>query len=165
MSKKEAKLVKHAEPISSVKGNAAVVKVLSGFLASTYTLYVETLNYHWNVTGEHFTTLHALFETQYDELRLAADEMAERIRALGALAPATMREFASLSSIKEPASPPKGGMKMVENLLAHHVACAKEAKKVLDTAQNANDDVTVDMMVGRITVHDKTAWMLRSLLA
>lgn len=165
MSKKETHLVKHAEPAPAVQSNAAVVKALSGFLSSTYTLYIESLNYHWNVTGEHFVTLHSMFEAQYNELRLAADEMAERIRALGAFPPATMREFAALSSIKEPESPPKGGMKMVENLLAHHEACAKEAKKVLDIAQEAGDDVSVDMMVGRITVHDKTAWMLRSLLA
>jgi starvation-inducible DNA-binding protein len=142
-----------------------VVEAFSGFLATTYTLYMETLNYHWNVTGEHFITLHALFETQYDELRLAADEIAERIRAMGGFAPATYREFLVLSSIQEPTTLPKSGMKMVENLLKHHEIASKEAKSVLNIAEAASDDVSVDMMVGRITVHDKTAWMLRSLLA
>jgi starvation-inducible DNA-binding protein len=141
-----------------------VAEALSRFLATTFTLYMETLNFHWNVTGEHFMTLHTLFEEQYEELRLASDEIAERVRALGVVCPGTFREFGKLSAISEPESLPKSEMNMVEQLLKHHELASKEANAVLEIAEKASDDVSVDMMVGRMKVHDKTAWMLRSIL-
>ena len=144
--------------------NQAVVDGLSRVLADSYTLYIKTHGHHWNVTGPDFPALHTMFEDQYTELAGAVDEVAERIRAVGAPAPAGFSAFSRLTSIGE-----KEGdltaQEMVADLLDGHEKVAKTAKVTLDVADAANDDVTVDLMVQRIAVHDKTAWMLRSTLA
>ncbi|WP_421781206.1 Dps family protein [Kiloniella litopenaei] len=141
---------------------AEVAKKLSKFLASTYTLYMKTLYYHWNVTGAQFHSLHALFEQQYEGLHKAGDELAERIRALGHFTPGTFKAYLELSSVEEDEALPKEAQQMVENLLKDNETCSKEARDVLKTAETAGDEVTVDMMVARMAAHDETAWMLRS---
>lgn len=142
----------------------SISKSLSKLLASTYCLYIKTLYYHWNVKGQHFATLHELFETQYQDLHSAGDELAERIRALGHFVPGTMKEFLELSVIQEDKTMPEAAEKMVENLLKDNETLSKEARKILKEAETAEDEITVDMMVGRMTYHDKTAWMLRATL-
>jgi starvation-inducible DNA-binding protein len=137
---------------------------LKKLLADTYTLYLKTHNYHWNVTGPSFATLHALFMEQYTELWAAVDEVAERIRALGAEAPGSYKEFAALTSINEDAKLPDAGG-MIRNLVLGHEAVVKTARKVLQVAQEAGDDATVDLATQRIRIGEKTAWMLRSLTA
>lgn len=144
------------------KARARVVRELSGFLASTYTLYMKTLFYHWNVTGPHFPGLHKMFEEHYQNLHQAGDEIAERIRALGHMTPGTYREFSQLSQVKEDDKLPRDSKVMVENLMKSHEACSLEARSVLKVAEECGDEVTVDMMVGRMAFHDKTAWMLRA---
>lgn len=141
-----------------------VCEKLSGLLASTYMLYLKTLYYHWNVTGKSFLSLHELFETQYDDLHEAGDELAERIRALGHFTPGTVREFQELSTIKDDDSLPSSDDQMIKNLLADNEQCSKEAREVLKVAEEGSDEVTIDMMVARMTYHDKASWMLRSLL-
>lgn len=141
-----------------------VSKKLSGLLASTYLLYLKTLYYHWNVTGANFVGLHGLFENQYNELHLAGDALAERIRALGHFTPGTVREFLQLSTVKDDEKLPATSKDMVANLLAANEHCSNQAREVLAVAEDANDEVTMDMMVDRMTFHDKTAWMLRSIL-
>ena len=139
---------------------------LSHFLADAYTLYLKTHGFHWNVTGPMFNTLHTMFETQYTEQWAAVDEIAERIRALGFLAPGSYAEFAKLSSIKE-ASSEDGAQDwkgMVSQLLAGNEAVCKSARRVLRIAADAGDDPTADLMTQRLQVHEKNAWMLRSLL-
>jgi len=143
---------------------ADVAIELSGFLASTYTLYMKTLYYHWNVTGKSFHSLHKLFEEHYEDLHEAGDELAERIRALGHFTPGTYKEFAKLSVIKEDDKLPDNADKMVENLLKDHELCTQEARKVLKIAEKSEDEVTVDMMVQRMTFHDEAGWMLRSII-
>lgn len=144
------------------QARAKVAQELSGLLASTYTLYMKTLFYHWNVTGSHFPGLHKMFEEQYQQLHLAGDELAERVRALGHMTPGTYREFAQLSQVKEDASLPRDSKKMLENLMKSHETCSLEAREVLEIAEQHGDEVTVDMMVARMGYHDKTAWMLRA---
>ena len=144
------------------KARAKVATELSGFLASTYTLYMKTLFYHWNVTGPHFPGLHKLFEAQYQELHLAGDEIAERVRALGHMTPGTYREFSELSQVKEDDKLPRDSKVMIENLMKSHEACSLEARSVLKVAEECGDEVTMDMMVSRMSFHDKTAWMLRA---
>ena len=137
---------------------------LSRMLADTYTLYLKTHNFHWNVTGPMFQTLHLMFEGQYNELALAVDLVAERIRALGMPAPATYSEFAKLTSIsEEPGVPP--AQDMIRKLLQGHEAVVRTARSVFPTADKANDQPTVDLLTQRMQVHEKTAWMLRSMLA
>lgn len=148
----------------SNQSRTQVCTQLSGLLASTYILYLKTLYYHWNVTGDNFVGLHMLFEQHYKELQEAGDELAERIRALGHFTPGTIREFVSLSSVKDDESLPTSSEQMVRNLLADNERCSQEAREVLQAAEKAEDEVTVDMMVGRMTHHDKSAWMLRALL-
>ncbi len=136
---------------------------LSKFLADTYTLYLKTHNFHWNVTGPMFQTLHLMFMQQYNELWLATDLIAERIRALGVLAPATYAEFSSLSSIKEE----KGFVKaedMLRALIDGHEAVIRTARGIFPQAEKAQDQVTMDLLTQRMQIHEKTAWMLRSLL-
>ena len=141
-----------------------VAEGLSRVLADTYTLYLKTQNFHWNVTGPHFGPLHSLFEQQYDELRLAADEIAERIRALGHFAPGSFAQFAELKSIPEaPANPPKAD-EMIRQLTGDNEALSRVARSVQTTAENAGDEVTIGMMVDRMSVHEKAAWMLRAQL-
>ena len=143
---------------------AEVTRKLSALLASTYMLYLKTLYYHWNVTGPNFPGLHQMFEQQYQELHVAGDLVAERIRALGHFTPGTVREFSALSSVKDDADLPKGANSMIRNLMQDNELCSKEARSVLEAAEKLGDEVTVDMMIARMTYHDKAAWMLRDAL-
>ncbi len=136
---------------------------LSRVLADTYTLYLKTHNFHWNVTGKMFQTLHLMFETQYNELALAVDLVAERIRALGVPAPGTYKQFSQLSSIKEDDGVPKAE-DMVAKLVEGHETVARTAREVFKAAESANDQPTCDLLTQRMQTHEKTAWMLRSLL-
>ncbi|NNL64799.1 MAG: DNA starvation/stationary phase protection protein [Myxococcales bacterium] len=144
-----------------MSSNEKVVDALSKLLADSYTLYLKTHNYHWNVTGPMFNTLHTLFETQYTEYALAVDEIAERIRAIGARAPGSYSEFTELASVKEDrGSPP--ALEMIANLAADQEATAASARKVVEVAEAAGDSASGDLGVRRIEVHQKNAWMLRS---
>ena len=140
-----------------------IAQGLSHLLADTYTLYLKTHNYHWNVTGPMFQTLHLMFEQQYNELALAVDLIAERIRALGVAAPGTYREFAALSSIKESKGVPKAEQ-MIKDLVAGQEAVARTARSVFPLVDKVNDEPTADLLTQRMQVHEKTAWMLRSLI-
>ena len=141
-----------------------IAQGLSRLLADTYTLYLKTHNYHWNVTGPMFQTLHLMFEQQYNELALAVDLIAERIRALGVPAPGTYREFAALSSIKESRGVPKAEQ-MIKDLVAGQEAVARTARSVFPLVDGVNDEPSADLLTQRMQVHEKTAWMLRSLLS
>jgi starvation-inducible DNA-binding protein len=143
---------------------AEVVDGLSRVLADSYALYVKTHGYHWNVVGPHFNSLHAMFMTQYTELSFAVDEIAERIRALGAFAPASFGRFGELSSIADDPDVPEA-MEMVRRLVDGHETVARTIRSVLPLAEDAPDQVSTDLLVRRLDVHEKTAWMLRSLLA
>jgi starvation-inducible DNA-binding protein len=146
------------------KDRAAIAAGLSRLLADTYTLYLTTHNFHWNVTGPMFNTLHAMFMTQYTELWNAVDPIAERIRSLGHAAPGSYGQFGKLSSLKDaPADPPKA-MDMVRVLVEGHEAVARTARAVFPVADKADDQPTADLLTQRLDVHEKTAWMLRSLL-
>jgi starvation-inducible DNA-binding protein len=136
---------------------------LSRVLADTFTLYLKTHNFHWNVTGPMFQTLHSMFEEQYNELWLAVDLLAERIRALGILAPATYQQYLQLSAIEEDEGVPESHA-MIRRLLEGHETVARTAREVFMVAQDANDQPTCDMLTERMQVHEKTAWMLRSLI-
>jgi starvation-inducible DNA-binding protein len=136
---------------------------LSRVLADTYTLYLKTHNFHWNVTGPMFQTLHLMFEQQYTELALAVDAIAERIRALGFPAPGTYRQFTALSSIKEEDGIPKAEL-MIRRLVEGHETVARTSREVFRVAAAANDQPTCDLLTQRLQIHEKTAWMLRSLL-
>ncbi|PKP76610.1 MAG: DNA starvation/stationary phase protection protein [Alphaproteobacteria bacterium HGW-Alphaproteobacteria-3] len=140
-----------------------IAEGLSRVLADTYTLYLKTHNYHWNVTGPQFRTLHLMFEEQYRELWAATDEIAERIRALGAYAPGTYAEFSKLSSLHEDNSVPSADQ-MVKNLVKGHEQVVKTARDLFAVADEASDEVTADLMVQRMQASEKTAWMLRSLV-
>ena len=142
----------------------AIANGLCVLLADSYTLYLKTHNFHWNVTGPHFQQLHLMFETQYNELALAVDAIAERIRALDEFAPGSYREFSKLSTIKESTGVPKWE-KMVKELVGDHEAIAKSCRAQLGTAQKAGDESTAGILAERMNIHEKTAWMLRSLLA
>ena len=136
---------------------------LSRVLADTYTLYLKTHYFHWNVTGNMFQTLHLMFEGQYQELAPAVDQLAERMRSLGAEAPGTFKAFTKLSSIQEEDSVPKA-LDMVRLLVEGHETVARTAREAFKTAEKANDQVTCDLLTQRMQVHEKTSWMLRSLL-
>ena len=138
----------------------AVVRELSSLLASTYTLYTKTQNYHWNVTGPMFTTLHTLFETQYTELAMAIDEIAERIRARGAFAPGSASEFARLSAVKEDTTRSEA-RQMIRTLTQDQGAVSDVARRVIEAAEAVNDQASVDLGTRRLDVHEKNAWMLR----
>ncbi len=140
-----------------------IAQGLSHLLADTYTLYLKTHYFHWNVTGPMFNTLHLMFETQYNELALAVDLIAERIRSLDVYAPGTYRDFAKLTSIKESESVPKAQV-MIAELVAGHEAVCRTARSVFPSADAASDEATADLLTQRLQVHEKTAWMLRSLL-
>ena len=143
---------------------AAIAGGLSRLLADTYTLYLTTHNFHWNVTGPMFNTLHAMFMAQYTELWNAVDPVAERIRSLGHPAPGSYTQFTTLSSIKDaPTMPPKA-MEMVKILVEGHEAVARTARSIFPLADKAGDEPTADLLTQRLTVHEQTAWMLRSLL-
>lgn len=142
---------------------AAVAGELSRLLADSYTLYLTTHNFHWNVTGPLFNTLHAMFMTQYTEVWTALDSIAERIRALGHYAPGTYREYGKLTSIEEPNTVPEA-MEMVRILVVGNEAVAKTARAAFEKADAANDQPSADLLTQRLDVHEKNAWMLRSLL-
>lgn len=141
----------------------AIADGLSRLLADTYTLYLKTHNFHWNVTGPQFNSLHLMFETQYTELALAVDIIAERIRALGEPAPGSYAAFARLSSIKEAEGVPPAD-EMLRQLVRDQEAVARTAREVFPIADAAHDEPTADLLTGRMQVHEKTAWMLRSML-
>jgi starvation-inducible DNA-binding protein len=148
----------------SDKDRAAIAAGLSRLLADTYTLYLTTHNFHWNVTGPMFNTLHAMFMAQYTELWGAVDPIAERIRSLGHPAPGSYAQFGQLASIKDaPATPPKA-LEMVRILVEGHEAVARTARSIFPLADEASDEPTADLLTQRLTVHEQTAWMLRSLL-
>ena len=141
-----------------------IAEGLSRLLADSYTLYLTTLHYHWNVEGPMFTTLHLMFEEHYNELALAVDEIAERIRTLGEPAPATYREFSALSSIEEDTDRPDA-TEMIRRLVAGHETVVRTARSVFPAVEAASDEPSADLLTQRMQVHEKTAWMLRSLLA
>lgn len=147
----------------SEKDRKAIAEGLSRLLADTYTLYLKTHNFHWNVKGPMFQTLHLMFETQYNELWTAADVIAERIRALDVYAPGSYTQFGKLTSIAEETGVPdwKG---MVEQLVDGHEAVARTARETFRAADKADDQPTADLATQRMQQHEKTAWMLRSLL-
>ncbi|WP_020208951.1 Dps family protein [Gilvimarinus chinensis] len=141
----------------------ALADGLSRVLADTYTLYLKTHNFHWNVTGPMFQTLHLMFETQYTELAVAVDDIAERIRSLGYPAPGTYKQYAELSSIKEEQGVPTA-KEMIASLVAGQEAVVKTARALYPVVDKASDEATGDLLTQRIQLHEKTAWMLRSLL-
>lgn len=142
---------------------AEIAAGLSRLLADTYTLYLKTHYFHWNVTGPMFQTLHLMFETQYTELALAVDLVAERIRALGFPAPGSYSEYAKLSSIPETTSVPKAE-EMIKLLVEGQEAVCRTARSIFPIAEKASDEPTADLLTQRLQLHEKTAWMLRSLL-
>jgi starvation-inducible DNA-binding protein len=141
----------------------AVALELTHLLADTYTLYLKTHNFHWNVTGPMFQTLHLMFETQYNELALAVDLIAERLRALGHVAPGSYAEYSRLTSIPESTDVPPA-TEMVDQLAAGQEAVVRTARKAFKAADAASDQVTLDLLTQRMQIHEKTGWMLRSLL-
>lgn len=140
-----------------------IVDGLSRLLADTYTLYLKTHNYHWNVTGPMFQTLHLMFETMYNEQWLAVDMVAERIRALGAPAPGTYEQFAALTAIKHTTGLPKA-KDMISDLVEGQETVARTARALFVVAETANDQPTCDLLTQRMQIHEKNAWMLRALL-
>ncbi|HFC8537662.1 TPA: Dps family protein [Neisseria bacilliformis] len=141
----------------------SIAKGLSQLLANSYTLYLKTHNYHWNVRGPMFHSLHTMFETQYNELALAVDDIAERIRALGFLAPGSYSEFAALSSIKEGDSK-NDAHAMIRELVEGQETIVRICHEIFPLAEEAVDEPTVDLLTTRMQAHEKTAWMLRVLL-
>lgn len=147
----------------ATKDREAIAEGLSRLLADSYTTYLKTHNFHWNVTGPMFATLHTMFETQYTELATAVDEIAERIRALGVFAPGSYAAFSKLSVIEEETGTPDA-QSMIRQLVDAQEAVARTARKVMPLADAASDEPTADLLTQRMLVHEKNAWMLRSLL-
>lgn len=147
----------------SEQHRAQLADGLSHLLADSYTLYLKTHNFHWNVVGPMFQTLHLLFETQYTELALAVDEIAERIRALGFPAPASYKQFAELTCIMEETTVPNASA-MIKQLIEGQEAIVRTARQMFPVVEQANDQPTMDLLTRRMEVHEKNAWMLRSLL-
>jgi starvation-inducible DNA-binding protein len=147
----------------STKDRAAIANGLSRLLADTYVVYLKTHNFHWNVEGPMFQTLHQMFMEQYTEAWNAIDLVAERIRSLGHYAPGTYREYLELARVKETPGVPKAG-RMVQLLIEGQEAVVKTAREVLPLAAGADDQPTLDLLTQRMQVHEKNAWMLRSLL-
>lgn len=143
------------------KKSAKVIEALEKLLADSYTLQLKTQNYHWNVTGPSFNSLHLLFETQYTDLSTAVDEIAERIRALGGKTPGSFKAFSKLASIKEETESPKA-TEMVKNLAKDQETIVASAEKVLKAAEEIGDEPTVDLAIGRQQLHQKNAWMLHA---
>lgn len=148
----------------SDKERKKIADGLSKLLADTYTLYLKTHNFHWNVTGPMFNTLHLMFETQYTELALAVDSIAERIRALGYPAPGTYKEYARLSSIAEEEGVPEA-TEMIRKLVEGQEAVVRTARSLFPAIDAAGDEPSADLLTQRMQTHEKTAWMLRSMLA
>ena len=153
------------KPNTGLDSNArkAVAGALNNVLADTYTLYMKTHAYHWNVVGPQFPTLHAMFEEQYREMWAALDEIAERVRALGVFAPASGKAFADLTVIESAEKEPPAADDMIRNLLADHETLVRRAREALETASEADDVATEDLLTQRIQTHEKTAWMLRAM--
>ena len=148
----------------SDKDRRAIADGLSRLLADTYTLYLTTHNFHWNVTGPMFTSLHAMFMVQYTELWNAVDPIAERIRSLGHAAPGSYAQFGALSSLKDAPATPPAALDMVRVLVEGHEAVARTARSIFPLADKASDEPTADLLTQRLTVHEQAAWMLRALL-
>ena len=146
------------------KKRKAIAKGLSHLLADTYTLYLKTHNYHWNVTGPMFNTLHLMFEAQYNELALAVDTIAERIRALGYPAPGSYQAYSKLTVIKEENDTPDAET-MIQRLMEGQEAVARTARGIFSAADDAQDEPTADLLTQRMQIHEKNAWMLRSLIS
>jgi starvation-inducible DNA-binding protein len=166
--KNVAKQPAHAGSVINIgiseKDRAAIAQGLSALLADTYTLYLTTHNFHWNVTGPMFNTLHTMFMGQYTELWNAVDPVAERIRALGHFAPGSYADLSKLTSLEDvPHTPPKA-MEMVRILVQGHEKVARTARGLFPLAEKANDEPTADLLTQRLAIHEQTAWMLRSLL-
>ena len=172
MGKKKSKLAIEASPAAggpiqigiSEEDRSAIAGGLSRLLADTYTLYLTTHNFHWNVTGPMFTSLHTMFMTQYTELWNAVDPIAERIRSLGHAAPGSYGAFGTLASVPDAPATPPAALEMVRILKEGHEAVARTARSVFPLADQAGDEPTADLLTQRLTVHEQTAWMLRSLL-
>ena len=147
----------------SEQDRARIAEGLSRLLADSYTLYLKTHFFHWNVTGPMFQTLHLMFEAQYNELALAVDQVAERIRALGHVAPGSYADYARLTSISESQGVPKA-QDMIRELVQGHETVCRTARSLFPPADAASDEPTADLLTQRLQVHEKTAWMLRSLL-
>ncbi|MBY0430059.1 MAG: DNA starvation/stationary phase protection protein [Rhodospirillales bacterium] len=147
----------------SPEARRAIGEGLSRLLADSYTLYLKTHNYHWNVTGPMFNTLHLMFEQQYTELALAVDLVAERIRALGFPAPGSYKQFAALTSLQEETEVPNAEA-MIRQLVKDQEAVVRTARSIFPLVDEAHDEPTADLLTQRMQVHEKTAWMLRSLL-
>lgn len=147
----------------SEKDRKAVCKGLNKLLADSYLLYLKTQNYHWNVTGPMFQSLHELFEKQYQEQAIAVDVIAERIRALGEYAPGSFAAFSKVSSIKEENAIPSAE-EMIHNLIQGNEAVVTTSREIVALADDCEDDVTTDLMINRMQIHEKNAWMLRSLI-
>lgn len=145
------------------KERAEITAGLSRLLADSYTLYLKTHNYHWNVEGPLFNTLHLMFEQQYTELAQAVDIIAERIRALGEPAPGSYAAFAKLTSIEEEEEVPEAET-MIANLVKGQEAVVRTARSIFPAAERANDEPTADLLTQRMQIHEKNAWMLRSML-
>ena len=155
-----------ATPINigiSEKDRKKIADGLAHMLADSYTLYLKTHNFHWNVTGPMFQTLHLMFMTQYNEIWMAVDMLAERIRALGYPAPGTYKEFAALTRIEDSKGVPSA-KEMIKQLVAGQEAVVRTAREVLPVAEKAGDQPTVDLLSARMQIHEQNAWMLRSLL-
>jgi starvation-inducible DNA-binding protein len=148
----------------SKKDRTAIAHGLSRLLADSYTLYLTTHNFHWNVTGPMFNTLHQMFEVQYTELALAVDAIAERIRALGEPAPGTYSAFAELTRLEEPQGVPSAD-EMIRQLVKGQEAVVRTAREIMPVVDEADDEPTADLLTQRMQVHEKTAWMLRSMLS
>ncbi|MCK6372179.1 MAG: DNA starvation/stationary phase protection protein [Gammaproteobacteria bacterium] len=145
------------------KNRAAIAEGLGRLLADSYTLYLKTHNYHWNVTGPMFNTLHLMFEQQYTELALAVDAIAERIRALGHPAPGSYKAFAALTEIEEETSQP-AAEEMIRQLVIGQETVVRTARKLFPVVEKAGDEPTADLLTERMQIHEKNAWMLRSLI-
>ena len=166
MAKSDKKAAKAAATIDLGMADDArrdIAAGLSRLLADTYTLYLKTHNFHWNVTGPQFNSLHLMFETQYTELAVAVDDIAERIRALGAWAPGSYSDFARLSTVKEAVGTPTAE-EMVADLAADQATVVRTARAVFPYADDASDEPTADLLTQRMQMHEKTAWMLRALI-
>lgn len=147
-----------------VEQRQQIAEHLSRLLADSYTLYLKTHNYHWNVTGPQFNTLHTMFEQQYSELAIAVDDIAERIRALGIKAPGSYSDFEKLTSVAE-ARGGESAEEMIQQLVTGQETIVRTARQAFPTAEAANDEPTADLLTQRMQSHEKTAWMLRSMLA
>mgnify|MGYP000875121639 CR=1 FL=1 len=145
------------------KERTAIAKGLSVLLADSYTLYLKTHNYHWNVVGPMFQTLHLMFETQYTELALAVDEIAERIRSLGERAPGSYAEYGKLTNVKESVGK-VDDTQMIQDLIIGQETVIRTARSIFPAAEKGSDQATIDLLTRRLQIHEKTAWMLRSLL-